>query len=171
MQREIDKSRGRIFDRRKTLIELARRKQPLDQRLGHRLTRAVMQGEAAQNLLLLQPMLVELRGKFDEIARDIGAGQQRIGHIRQQPVQRMAEFVKERARIVEAQEAGFALGRLHEIQHIDDDRQDLAIELFLLAKIAHPGAAAFRGPREIIADEKRDGSPSGPVTSKARTSS
>ncbi len=124
MEREIDKSGRRIFDRRKALIEFSRREQALDQRLGHRRAGAVMQSEAAQNLFLLQPMFIKLRGKFDEVARDIGAGQQRIGHVRQEPMQRMAEFMKERARIVEAQETGFALGRLHEIQSVDDDRKN-----------------------------------------------
>ncbi len=69
----------------------------------------------------------------------------------------MAEFMKERARIVEAQKAGLARRRLHEIQDVDDDRQDFAIELFLIAISAHPGTAMLRGAREIIADEEANG--------------
>ena len=116
----------------------------------------MMQGEPAQDLRLLQPMFVKLRRKFDEIAGDVGARDQRIGHIGQHAVQRMAEFVKQGARIVETHETGLPLAGLGEIQDIDDDRPDLAVELLLFAEGTHPGAATFRRPREIIADEKRD---------------
>ena len=54
-------------------------------------------------------MLVKLRRKFDEIAGDIGPGEQWICHIRQHAVQGVAELMKECAGIVEAQEAGFSL--------------------------------------------------------------
>ena len=37
MQVEIDQRRGGVFDRRKALVEGARREQPLQQRLRHRL--------------------------------------------------------------------------------------------------------------------------------------
>jgi len=47
MQSEIDQSRGGIFDRRETLIELARRKQPLQQSLRHWLTCLMVESEAA----------------------------------------------------------------------------------------------------------------------------
>ena len=69
----------------------------------------MMAGEASQRLGALQPMLVELRGKFDEVARDVGPRQQRIGHVGEHAVQRMAEFVEQRARLVEAQQARFAV--------------------------------------------------------------
>ena len=75
----------------------------------------MVQGETAQHFRLLQPMLVKLRGKFDEIAGDIGAREQRIGHIGQHAVQRVAEFMKERARVVEAKKTGFSFGGLGEI--------------------------------------------------------
>ena len=58
-------------------------------------------------------------------------------------MQAMAEFVEQRARIVEAQEARFALAAFGEIHHIDDDRQLRPVELLLAAEIAHPGAAAL----------------------------
>src|ERR1700730_13218541 len=133
MQGEIDQRRRGIFDRRKTLVELARRKQALQKRFRYRLACLMMQGETAQYLRLLQPMFVKLRRKFDEIAGDVGARDQRIGHIGQHAVQGIAE-----------------------IQDIDDDRPDLSVELLLLTEGTHPGAATFRGPREIIADKKCD---------------
>ena len=134
--------------------------------LRHRLAGAVMHGKAPQHLRLLQPMLVELRGQFDEVGIDTGARDQRIGHVRQQPVQRMAELVEQRARVVEAQQRRLALRALGEVHHIDDERPDVAGELLLVAQRRHPGAAMLGGAREIVAEEQADmaavGDPSPP---------
>ena len=111
-----------------------------------------MEGETAQHLRLLQPVLVKLRGQLDEIARDIGAGDQRIGHVGEEAVQRMAEFVEQRARIVEGEKRRLALRRLGEIHDVDDDRPDVAGQPLLVAQRAHPGAAPLRRPREIVAE-------------------
>ena len=63
-----------------------------------------VQRELAQDGRLEQPVLIELRGQFDEIARDIGAGDQRIGHVRQQAVQAMSELVEQGTRVVHGQQ-------------------------------------------------------------------
>ena len=128
----------------------------IEQRFWNRFAALMMAGEAAQNLALLQPMLVELRRKLDEIAQHVRAGERRIGYIGKQPVQRMAEFVEQCACVFEAQKTGFAWRGFHKIHHVDDDWQNFAIELLLVAKRAHPGAAVFRRPRKIIADEQAD---------------
>ena len=47
-----------------------------------------------------QPVFVKLRRQFHEIARNGSAGNGGPGHIRQKPMQRMAELVEQRARIV-----------------------------------------------------------------------
>ena len=88
-------------------------------------------------------MLVELRGQFDEIARHRGAGEQRIGHVRQQAMQRVAEFVEQRARVVERQQRRLARRRLGEIADIEDDRADVAGKFLLVAQRGHPGAAVL----------------------------
>jgi hypothetical protein len=66
-------------------------------------------------------------------------------------VQRVAELVEQRSRVVEAEQCRLALRRLVEIHDIDDDRPDITRELLLAAEAAHPCAAALRGPGEIIA--------------------
>jgi hypothetical protein len=76
-----------------------------------------------QHLRHGQPVLVELRRQFDEIARHAGAGNGRIGHVREHAVQRVAEFVEQRARVVEGQEGRLALRRLGEIHRVEDDRR------------------------------------------------
>ncbi len=128
MEVEIDDGRSDILDGRKTLAEIPRRDQPLQQILGDRLAGLVVFGEAPQHIRLLEPMLVKLRRQLDEIGGDIGAGNARIGHRREQAVKRVAEFVKQRAGIVEAQQRRFAVRRLGEVAHIDDQRTDVAGE-------------------------------------------
>ena len=109
MQIEIDKRGGGEFDRRETLVELPRRQEPsASSASGIGAPVSIMAREAAQDFRPLQPMLVELRGKLDEIARDIGSREQGIGHVGQHAVQGVAEFVEQRARVIEAQQAGFA---------------------------------------------------------------
>jgi hypothetical protein len=71
-------------------------------------------------------------------------------------VQPVPEFVKQRARVIEGEQARLPGRRLGEVHHVDDDRQRLAVEPLLLAKAAHPGAAALGWPREVVADEQRD---------------
>ena len=94
------------FHGRKALIEIARRDQLVEQRVGHRLAGLDMAREALAALRgSLQPMFEELRRQFDEIARHIGAGQARDTHLRQQAVQGMAEFVEQGARVVEGEQA------------------------------------------------------------------
>src|SRR5262245_55848635 len=114
-----------------------------------------MQCKACEHFSLFQPMFVQLGWKFDKIAGDICPGYQRIGHVAQHAMQRMAKFMKERARIVETQEAGQISVAPGKIQNIDDDRLNFAIELLLLAKRIHPSPAALRRPCEIVADKKR----------------
>jgi len=83
---KIDDGGGDIFDRRKALAEIPRRDQPSQQILRDRLAGLVVLGKAPQHIGLLEPMLVKLRRQLDEIGGDVGAGNARIGHRRQQSV-------------------------------------------------------------------------------------
>ena len=102
----VDQGGGQEFHRGKALVVIARRQQLVQQRLRHRLAGLVMAGETLQHRGLFQPMFVELRRQFDEIARHIGAGQARIAHLAEQAVQGMAEFMEQGHGIVEGQQAG-----------------------------------------------------------------
>ena len=141
MEIEIDEGRSEVLDRGEALIEIARGDQPLQQLFRHRLAGLVMPGEAPQHLRLLEPMLVELRRQLDEIGGDIGAGNLRIGDVGEQAVQRMAELVEQRARVLEAEQRRLAVGGLGEIADVDDQRANVAGKLFLIAQRRHPGAA------------------------------
>ena len=100
---EIDQCGSDEFQGGKTLVEFARGDEALQQIVRQRLARLVVPGKLPQHLRLLLPVLVELRGQFDEIGEHRGPLQRRIGHIRQHPVQAVAEFVEQGARIVRRQ--------------------------------------------------------------------
>src|ERR1700733_6991237 len=100
-------------------------------------------------------MLEDLGGKLDEITGDMGARNARIDDVRKHAVQAMAEFMEQRARVVDAQKTRLAVAALGEVHHVDDDRQLRSVKLLLAAESAHPRAAPLRRPREIIAQEQR----------------
>ena len=108
---EIDQRRGDEFHGGKALVEFARGEEALQQIVRQRLAGLVMPGELPQHLRLFLPVLVKLRGQFDEIGEHAGAGQRGIGHVRQHPVQAVAEFVEQRPRIVRRQQRRAGLRR------------------------------------------------------------
>ena len=71
-------------------------------------------------------------------------------------MQRMAEFMEERARFIYGEQSGLAFRRLGDVEHIDNDRALALAQIMLPAKGLHPRAAALGRARKIIADEKRD---------------
>ena len=140
MQVEVDERAGGVFDRREALIEGARREQPVEQCFRHRLAGAEMARVPLQDLRHLQPVLVELRGQFDEVARHRGAGEQRIRHVGQHPVQSVAELVEQRARVIEGEQRRLPRRRFGEIADVENDRTDVAAK-------ASPGRATTSSRR------------------------
>ena len=112
VQIEIDIGRGAEFDAGEALVEMARLGDALEHLLRHGRAGLGVAREGAENFRLQQPMLIELRRQLDEIARDAGAGDERIGDVRQHAVQRMAELVEQSARVVEAEQRRRAIGAL-----------------------------------------------------------
>src|SRR4029453_19413718 len=106
MQVEIDESTRPVFHSREALIEGPGLEQSLKQRLGHRLTGAAVTRVLLQYLRYFQPMLVQLRGQFDEVAGHRGSRKQGIRDVRQHPVERVAELVKQGARVMERRRGG-----------------------------------------------------------------
>ena len=140
MKRQIDHGRRDELHRRKALIIGARIQQPLDQISGHRLPSLPMPRMLLQHLRHLQPMLVKLAGQFNEIARNRGAADETIGHIRQHLMQGMAEFMEQGARIVIRQQRRIALGKIADIHH---DRPLIAAQFPLRPHRRTPGTRAF----------------------------
>src|SRR6266516_4559659 len=69
-------------------------------------------------------------------------------------VQSVTEFVEQRLGVVERKQRRLAVARLGEVHDIDDQRTDIALELFPVAQPGHPGAAVLRRAGKIIAEEK-----------------
>ncbi len=114
---------GGELDRRKACIERPRRQHLLQQSLRHRLSGLEVDGIFLEDLRYRQPVLVELRGKFHEIARDAGARHRGIGDVRQHAVQCVPELVEQRSCIIERQQCRLACSRLGEVADVVDDRQ------------------------------------------------
>ncbi len=70
--------------------------------LGHRLAGLGVEGELGQDLRHLQPVLVELGGQLHEVPGDAGATDALVGHVAQHLVQRVAELVEQRPRVVDS---------------------------------------------------------------------
>ena len=68
-------------------------------------------------------------------------------------MQAVAEFVEQRAHVVERQQRGLARRGLGEVVVVEDDRHDLAAVAGLLAQRAHPCAAALARAREVVVQE------------------
>ena len=79
MRLQVENGAGQVFDRVEALAESAGVEDLVRQRVGHRLTGAIVDGEARQQLRRRQPALIELAGQFDEIAHDGCPGQGAVG--------------------------------------------------------------------------------------------
>src|SRR5580700_11034689 len=115
MEVEIDQGASDVLDRGKAAIEVARRDQPLQQCFGHRLACLIVQSETPEQFRLLEPVLVELRRKLDEIGGDAGAGNFRIGNVGQKSMQRVAELVEQSSGVIETQQGRLAAGGLGKV--------------------------------------------------------
>src|SRR6185437_15169247 len=60
------------------------------------------------------PVLIELRGELDEVARSLGAAEARILRVGKDSVKSVAEFVEHGGYVVEGEKRGFTGGGLLE---------------------------------------------------------
>ena len=88
-------------------------------------------------------MLKQLAWQFDKIACHRCAADTLVGYIRQHLMQRMAELVKQRARIVIRQQRRLALFGLGKVAHIDHMRPDITAHPVLRAHRRTPRAGSF----------------------------
>ncbi len=78
---EIDERAGAVFHRGETLVEIARLREALTQSRRHGFAGLRMHSEAFEDFGHFEPVLVELRGQFDEIARDVRPRERGIGDV------------------------------------------------------------------------------------------
>mmetsp|Transcript_22989 Transcript_22989/g.38801 ORF Transcript_22989/g.38801 Transcript_22989/m.38801 type:complete len:282 (+) Transcript_22989:1502-2347(+) len=117
---QIDHGRSHIFHRREPHVIGRRGEHVVEQCGGHCLARFGVGRVFAQHLRHVEPVFIKLAGQFHKVARHGGARDAFIGHVRQHLVQGVAKFVKERARVIIAEQSRIALGK---VADVDDDRR------------------------------------------------
>jgi hypothetical protein len=106
-----------------------------------------VQREAVQDLGRGEPAFEELGGELHVVAGDRGAGQRRVADARVEAVQRVAELVEERVRVVPRDQDRLPRLPLHEVRVVGDDGRDVAVEALLVAVGVHPGAGLLARTR------------------------
>ena len=116
-----------------------------------------MAGVALQHLGLGDPVFEDLRRQFDEVAQHLRARQPLVGHVGQQPVQAMAEFVEQRDHVVVAQQGGLVAHGRREVAHQVRHRQlQTAVGPAPAGTaVVHPGARTLAGAGVEVQVESR----------------
>src|ERR1700734_1605162 len=88
------------------------------------------------------PVLVELRGEFDEVAGDGRAGEGWVLGVGEEAVEGVAELVEEGDDVIEGEERGLACGGGWDVRDVVDDGER-AEQAGLAYERGHPGAAVL----------------------------
>ena len=147
VQLHVDQRRGQVFGDIEALAEGPGLVDLVDQDLRQRLAGLIVQGKAVQHLRRGQPVLVHLAGELHIVAEHPRARERRVGDVRVQAVQGVAEFVEHGLGVVEGDQQRLAGRRFHEVGVVGDDAGDLAAIGPLGAVGVHPGAGTLAGPR------------------------
>ena len=129
-----------------------------DKAVGDGLAGFVVACVILHDLRIAAPVFHNLRGHFDEVARDVGTAEGAVVALAEHAVQAVAELVEESFRLVEVEQRRFILGGFGEVaNHLNDGDDVVAILVdVLLAEIGHPSAAAFAFAREEVHIEDGD---------------
>ncbi len=152
---QVHQRGSHVLQRVEALVEAAGLEHLVQKILRDRLAGLVVARVARKHLGILVPVFLELRGELDVVARDCGAGERGIAHLREQPVYAVADFMEHRGHLVEAHQRRLAFDRLGDVHHVDDDRL-LVEQLALAAEGGHPGTAALARAREVVGVEQAD---------------
>mmetsp|Transcript_23488 Transcript_23488/g.40542 ORF Transcript_23488/g.40542 Transcript_23488/m.40542 type:complete len:291 (+) Transcript_23488:252-1124(+) len=155
VQRLIQQSRDRVLHRIKALVEGLRRLHAGNQlvRDGH--PRVHVARVPLQDLLLREPVLVQLRGQLHKVLEDVGSCEAMVRHVGEHPMKAMPELVEQRCGIVEAEEGLLPRGGFGEVVVVHHDRHDAGpVRVAGLGAVRrHPGAALFVGAGEVVVQE------------------
>ena len=88
---------------------------------GMRLAGLEVHGVVGEHLRPQHPHLVDLAGELDEVAEHVRARELRVGHPREEPVQRVPELVEERVDLVVGEQRRLAGGGLRHVEVVGDD--------------------------------------------------
>ena len=115
-----------------------------------------MLGIVLEDRRILRPVLIELRGELDEVARGRSSGEAGVLGVGEHAVQGVSELVEHGANVVGGEQRGLARRRLGEVADVDDDRLG-AHQLRLLDEVVHPGAALLVVALEVVDVEQGEG--------------
>ncbi len=131
MQFHVDQRAGQILDRVETLVERLGLLDLVQQFLRHRFARLVMDRELLQDLGRRQPVFVQLRRKLNIVAGHRGSRLRRIIRVAAKSVQRMAELVKQRDRVIPRNQNRLAFLAFDEVRIVGNDRRDRSVDVSL----------------------------------------
>lgn len=129
-----------------------------DKSIGDSLASLIMFGIFLHNLRVAAPILHNLTGEFDKVARHRGTCQGRIVALAKETVKGMAKLVEEGLTLIEIEERRFVGGRLCEVADDLNDRDNvvtLAVDA-LTTELGHPSTATLACAGEEIHIEDTD---------------
>ena len=153
--RLVEPGRGEVLARLEALVERLRGAQPLDDVRRKRLAGLDVLGVVVEDLGPHDPHLVHLAGELDEVAEHGRAGEVRVRHGGEEPVQRVPELVEEGRHLVERQQRRLTRRRLGDVEVVHDDRVGAA-QSGLADERVHPRPAALRVARVEVEHEEAE---------------
>ncbi len=153
--REVEDRRGQVLGRPEALAVGQRRLEPGHLSQRQRLAGQVVPGVTGQDVGVPGPHLVDLGGELDEVPRDRGAGEARVGHVREQAVQGVAELVERSVDLGRAEQRGLPVGRTGHVE-ADRDHGPVAQQAGLVDERGHPRTAALGVAGVEVGDEQAD---------------
>ncbi len=118
---------------------------------GDRLAGPVVLGVGLDHLGIGRPVLHDLGAELDEIAGDARPADRLVGHIGQEVLEGVAEFMEKRQGLLEGDQGRLVGRRLGEIADVVDDRRDAPAVLDRLhPDRARPGSAPLGRPRDVV---------------------
>ena len=151
---KIELGRGENLREQIALVEGLRLYDFCGQRGGHGRTGFVVARVVRKHRRIAGPVLVELRGKLDKVARHLRTRQAGIHGVGEHAVQPVAELVEHGGDVVEAEQCGLARRGLLEVSYVEDHRQ-LAQQFRLADQHVHPRSAILVVALEVIAIPQR----------------
>ena len=146
VQLHVDERAGQKLGGREALVERAGLVDTVYQGLRNGLAGLVMQGKFAEHLGRGQPVFEQLRGEFHVVAYHAGTREGGVRNVARQPMQGVAELVKQRGGVGPGNEYGLAGLALHEVRVVrHDGRHGLTVHALLVAVGIHPGPRVFAG--------------------------
>ena len=112
-----------------------------------------MAGEEIERFAVPAEVFHDLRGQFDEVPGDVGAGERFHGDLAEQAVEQVAELVENRLHLAVGEQRGLAI---HRRAHVADDQAEVRLAERAGVQRVHPRAAALGFARVPVGVERTE---------------